>query len=162
MSTTQTPKMKLWLRIVLAGSLGLNLMVAGLAVGAALRFRDDVRPRPMPSFGAMLFRELDSETRQSLRQQAGGDHGNFHKRRRAEGESVLALLRADPFVVEALSSFLQGKATSGHDFQMLVQKAWIERVAAMSEVERESYADELQQRMHRPPKPPRHRGSSRN
>lgn len=150
MSTEKPAKMKLWLRIVLAGSLGLNLAVAGLAVGAVIRFRDDGGPKAGPPFGAMMFRELDRETRRSLRQKAGGDHGNFHDRRRAEGEAILTLLRADPFEAEALSGFIEGQASSGHDFQMSVQQAWLARIGAMSVDERADYADELQKRMRRP------------
>ncbi|PCJ10566.1 MAG: hypothetical protein COB16_00725 [Rhodobacteraceae bacterium] len=157
MSTQKPAKMKLWLRIVLAGSLGLNLAVAGLAIGAVIRFRDEARLRPAPSFGALLFRELDKDTRRALRQKAGGDHGSFHDRRRAEGDVVLTLLRADPFEPDALSSFFQGQASSGHDFRMSVQQAWVTRVVAMSEAERASYADELQQRMHHPHGKLRHR-----
>lgn len=158
MSTVKAPKMKLWLRIVLAGSLGLNLAVAGLAIGAVVRFRDEARPKPEPSFGVMLFRELDHKTRRSLRQKAGGDHGSFRDRRRAESERILSLLRADPFEPETLSGFIQQQASSGHDFQMSVQQAWVARMVAMTGVERASYADKLQQRMLRPHGPPkRHR-----
>jgi len=160
MSTDKPAKMKLWLRIVLAGSLGLNLAVAGLAVGAVIRFRDDGGPKAGPSFGVMLFRELDRETRKSLRQKAGGDHGSFHDRRRAEGVAILNLLRADPFEAEALSGFIEGQASIGHEFQKSVQQAWVARVGAMSVDERTSYADELQQRMRRPHGPKRHRDGS--
>jgi len=157
MSTDKPAKMKPWLRIVLAGSLGLNLAVAGLAIGAVIRLRDDGGPKAGPPFGAMMFRELDRETRQSLRQKAGGDHGSFHDRRRAEGEAVLTLLRADPFETDALSGFIQKQASSGHDFQMSVQQAWLAQVEAMSAQERADYADVLQQRMRRPHRSKRHR-----
>jgi len=154
MSTDKPAKMKMWLRIVLAGSLGLNLAVAGLAVGAMIRFRDEARPRPGPTFGVMLFRELDSETRRSLRQTAGGDHGNFHDRKRAESEAVLTVLRADPFEADALSHLIKTQATAGHDFQSSVQRAWVNKVDAMTAAERASYADELQGRMRNRPRPP--------
>ena len=154
MSTDKPTKMKLWLRIVLAGSLGLNLAVAGLAVGSMIRFRDEAKPRPGPTFGVMLFRELDRGERRSLRQQAGGDHRSFHDRRRAEGEAVLTLLRADPFEADALSGLLDVQAKTGHDFQNSVQQAWVKKVETMSVEERADYADELQERMHRPPGPP--------
>jgi len=157
MSTAQPPKMKRWLRIVLAGSLGLNLAVAGLAVGAMIRFHDTPRGRLGPPLGAMLFHELDRKTRRALRQQAGGDHGSFRDRRRAEGEMVLTLLRADPFAAEDLSDFMLGQVSSGHDFQVSVQRAWLGQVAAMNDAERASYADELQQRMQRPHGSRRHR-----
>jgi len=160
MSTDKPAKMKPWLRIVLAGSLALNLAVAGLAIGAVIRFRDDGGPKAGPPFGSMMFRELDPETRRSLRQKAGGDHGSFHDRRRAEGAAILTLLRADPFEVEALTGFIEGQASSGRDFQKSVQQAWVARVGAMTVDERAAYADELQQRMRRPHGPKRHRDGS--
>lgn len=142
-------KMKLWLRIVLAGSLGLNLAVAGLAVGAAVRFRDGPQMRPGPMFGVMLFRELDRDARRSLRQKAGGEHGSFHDRLRAEGEAILTLLRADPFEPDALAQFIEAQAATGHQFQTVVQRAWVAKVETMTAGERASYADELQGRMRR-------------
>ena len=160
MSTEKPAKMKLWLRIVLAGSLGLNLAVAGLAVGSMIRFRDEAKPRPSPTFGVMLFRELDRGERRALREQAGGDHGNFHDRRRAEGKAVLTLLQADPFEPEALSRLLDAQATTGHDFQNSVQRAWVRKVASMSAEERASYAEELQGRMRRSSGPPPRRRSN--
>jgi len=155
MSTEKPAKMKLWLRIVLAGSLALNLAVAGLAVGAAIRFRDEPRLRSGPSFGAMMFRELDHGTRRSLRQKAGGHHGNFHDRQRAESEAVLSLLRADPFDPEALVHFIEEQAATGFDFKTAVRNAWLNKVKTMSAEERAAYADKLQDRMSKPPRPPR-------
>jgi uncharacterized membrane protein len=154
MSTEKPAKMKLWLRIVLAGSLALNLAVAGLAVGAMIRFKDEARPRPGPNFGAMMFRELDRDTRRSLRQKAGGDHGSFHDRQRAESKAVLTLLRADPFDPDALAGFFAAQAVTGHDFRTLVQSAWVNKVKTMSAEERAAYADELQDRLRKPKGPP--------
>ena len=150
MSTDKTPKMKLWLRIVLVASLGVNLVVVGLAAGAMIRFHDQDRSRPAPFLGAMLFRELDKDTRRELRQMAGGDHGNMHERRRAESAKVLELLRADPFDADALTVYIREQASSGHEFQMSVQQAWIARIGAMDAEERVEYADHLQEKMQRP------------
>mgnify|MGYP001628054743 CR=1 FL=1 len=70
MNDAQKPKMKLWLKLLLAGSLALNLAIAGLAAGAVLRHKGgrDGPGGPPPAVGAMLFRDLDQIGRASCRE----------------------------------------------------------------------------------------------
>ena len=150
MTTQGKPKMKLWLRIVLVGSLALNLLIMGLAVGAAWRFQDGKGMRSGPSMGAMLFRELDPEVRKQLREQAGGGHGSHHKRRQADAKAVLTSLRASPFELDVLAQVLAQQTASRHDFQSSVQQAWLRQIEAMSDTERAEYADRLEQMLHKP------------
>ena len=150
MSAEGKPGMKLWLKLLLAGSLALNLAVIGLAAGAAWRYSDKDKhwKRPL-DIGAMIFRELDRDTRKALRHEAGGSHGSYIKRRRAEGREVIGMLRSDPFDADGLQALLQGQAEARHAFHSKVQDAWVSKLAAMTPEERADFASRLEERMQR-------------
>lgn len=148
MTAEGKPGMKLWLKLLLAASLALNLAVIGIAAGAAWRFsgKDRHWQRP-PSVGAMIFRELDRDTRKALRQQAGGDHGSYFKRRHAEGEAVIAALRSGSFDAAALRDMLRSQSDARHAFHTKVQDAWVSKMEAMTPEERAAFADRMEERM---------------
>jgi uncharacterized membrane protein len=143
--------MKLWLKVLLAGSLALNLAIAGLAAGAALRHKGSPpgKSGPPPSVGSLLFKDLDRETREALRSKAQDGHGSYRDRRRAETEIFLQLLRADPFDPTALEDMLKGQAQKREDFQSAVRQAWLARLAGMTAEERVEYAEQVERRMMR-------------
>ncbi|MFW8634431.1 periplasmic heavy metal sensor [Cribrihabitans pelagius] len=142
--------MKPWQKWLLALSLALNLAVIGLAAGTAIRFAGHQRGwhRP-PSVGAMIFRELDRDTRAALRREAGGGHGSFPARRRAEAEAVIAALRSEPFGAAELLRLLQEQAAVRHRFHLTMQEAWVEQVRAMTPEERAAFAGRMQERLER-------------
>ncbi|MFS4582531.1 periplasmic heavy metal sensor [Phaeobacter sp. C3_T13_0] len=145
------PERRRWVRWLLIASLGLNLAVIGIVVGAAWRFSDHKKGFGMPPpIGAMLFRDLDADTRHSLRSEAEAGHGSYRGRRRAEGVMVVDLLRATPFDEAALSEMLDTLAERRHGFQQSVQTAWLGHIGAMSAEERAEYAERLEQRIQHP------------
>ncbi|AHD10374.1 periplasmic heavy metal sensor [Phaeobacter gallaeciensis] len=148
---TRTSKPGRRLRWLLMASLALNLAVVGVVAGAAWRFNDHKRGAGMPPpVGALLFRDLDAETRRGLRNTAEGEHGSYKGRRRAEGGKVVELLRASPFDATALGGMLEAQATRRHEFQRSVQAAWLDQIVAMTADERAAYADQLEQRIQHP------------
>ncbi|WP_417679094.1 periplasmic heavy metal sensor [Pseudodonghicola sp.] len=156
------PRMRPWLRLLLGVSLALNLAVAGLAVGAAIRFGDRpdrVRP-PMP-LGALMFRELPREDRKMLRDRDRETREGRDARRRAEAAELDAALRAVPFDPTPLEAFIARDAARQADFADAMRNAWLTRVKAMTEAERAQYADRLQEALQRqderraPPPPER-------
>ena len=142
--------MRLWLKVLLAVSLAANLAVAGLAIGAFMRWHDGSHPgkRP-PSVGSMIFRDLDRETRTELHRRAEGDHGSYGARRRAEGEAVIAILRGDPFDAGQLARVMEQQADNRRAFQISVQRAWIAQVEAMTADERARYAERMREMLRR-------------
>ncbi|WP_027259728.1 MULTISPECIES: periplasmic heavy metal sensor [Leisingera] len=150
MSAEEKPGMKLWLKLLLAGSLALNLAVIGIATGTAWRFsgKDRHWQRP-PSVGAMIFRELDRDTRKALRQEAGGAHGSYYKRRQAEGEAVIGMLRSADFDAQELLTILQIQAATRRAFHTKVQEAWVRKLEAMTAEERAAFASRMEERMQR-------------
>ena len=95
-------------KIALALSVALNLAVAGLAVGAWL---GDGRHHGMPrdmSFGPFSA-ALDDTDRRAIRKALMERLGEFREQRaatRAEFETLVATLRADPFDSAALKAAL--------------------------------------------------------
>ncbi|MDP5215657.1 periplasmic heavy metal sensor [Ruegeria sp. 2205SS24-7] len=135
-----------WVKLLLGVSLALNLAVAGLAVGAMLRFGGDDHKRPMPkTVGSTLYRALPDEDRKALRTQTR----DIHKARRGakEGDlkAVIAVLDAEPFDPQALRDVIGKQAKARNAVFMEMQTAWIEQVLTMDDVERQAYADRLEE-----------------
>ncbi len=151
MSEVNRPKMKLWLKLLLAGSLALNLAIVGLAAGATMRHKggDNMGASKggPPSIGAMLFRDLDRDARDALRNKAEGGHESYRAKRRAENDEFIALLRDEPFDASALEAVLEGQAQKREDFQSAVRRAWLLQLTEMSHDDREDYADRVERRM---------------
>lgn len=145
-----TRGMKRWLKLLLAGSLALNLAVVGVAAGLYLRFSGgDKHWRRPPDVGAMIFRELDRDTRKMLRQEASGAHGSYVKRRHAEAAVVIAALRADPFDPALLLAELKTQSQARDAFHGKVQEAWVRKLTNLSPQERAAFADKMQERLSR-------------
>lgn len=139
-----------WVRILLALSLAANLAIAGMAVGAALRFGgpDGAHHTSRTLSGAMI-RALPDEDRRALREQVRGDDEDRGARRQADGLAVVGLLRAQPFDTDALRLVLDEQAARHLAFRAAVATAWLDHVAAMSDAERAGYADHLERLMER-------------
>lgn len=138
-------------KIALALSVALNLGVAGLAVGAWL---GDGPHRGMPrdmSFGPFT-EALDEDDRQEIRKALLERLGEFREQRaaaRAEFETLLATLRADPFDAEALKAALA--TLEARNAQRLdLGRSLIEtRLIEMSPKERADFADRLEKGLRR-------------
>ncbi|GHG97410.1 periplasmic heavy metal sensor [Pseudodonghicola xiamenensis] len=149
-SDRKPPRMRPWLRGLLAVSLALNLAVAGLVIGAAIRFgeRHERSHPPMP-LGALLFRELPREDRKMLRDRGWETREDRNARRRAEAAALDTALRAVPFDPAPLEAFVARDAARQQAFETAMHAAWLSRVAAMSDAQRDQYADRLQDALRR-------------
>lgn len=137
------PRMRPWLRVLLAVSLALNLAVAGLAIGAAIRFGRPERARPPLPLGALLYRELPREDRRALRDDRLGSREERAARRRADAAELDAALRAVPFDPARVEAFLTEQTQQHRDLERGMRAAWMRRVGEMSDAERAAYADRL-------------------
>ena len=151
MTQEPTKSPRRWVRWLLIGSLALNLIVVGVVAGAAWRFAGHGRDggKAPPPIGALLYRDLDRDTRNALRSAVEGDHESFRARRMAEVVTVVTLLRADPFDPAALEGALQDHAARRSSFHQSVQVAWLSQVREMTAQERASYAADLEGRLAR-------------
>jgi Heavy-metal resistance len=138
-------KSRLWLRILLGVSLGLNLLVAGLAVGAVLRLGGPEGMRPPPaSLGSALFRAMPREHRSEMHQKFRDRRSGKGKNRLKDTQAVAALLRAVPFDAGALTEVLKKQKQDRDAFFESLQVSWLERINLMSDAERSEYADRLE------------------
>jgi len=144
------PRVRPWLRIVLGVSLALNLAVAGLGLGAAIRFGGpDRAARPPLPLGAMLYRELPREDRRALRDDRLGPRPEREERRRAEIAELDAALRAVPFDPTRVEGFLAAQSLQRDALEQALRAAWLTRVSKMSDSARAAYADRLAEEMAR-------------
>lgn len=84
-------------------------------------------------------------------------HGDSRARHKADALAVNTAIRATPFDVTALEAILSEQAARRSDFQGSVQQAWLNRIAGMSDAERQAYADRLEHALNRPRFKDRHK-----
>lgn len=134
------------LKIALALSVALNLAVAGLAVGAWL---SDGPRRGMPrdmTFGP-FSEALDDADRRALRKslfERAGEFRNAREAARAEFETLLTTLRAEPFDAEAMKIALGAIETRNAERLELGRSLIEARLVEMTEAERLAFADRLE------------------
>lgn len=140
-----------WVKVALVASVGLNLAVAGLVLGAWL---GDGPHKGMPrdmSFGP--FSEALSDTdRRALRKGLMDRMGEFRTSReaaRADFEALLATLRADPFDPQAMRTALTAIETRNAERLELGRSLIETRIAEMSTEERQAFADRLEKGLRR-------------
>ena len=149
MTDRKPPRVRPWLRIVLGVSLALNLAVAGLGLGAAIRFGGPERAGPPLPLGAVLYRELPREDRRALRDARLGTRPERAERRRAEIAELDAALRAVPFDPARVEGFLAAQSQQRDALEQALRAAWLTRVSEMSDNARATYADRLADEMAR-------------
>lgn len=140
-----------WIRIALAVSVALNLAVAGLAAGAWLR---EGPRRGMPrdmSFGPFTEALSDADRRE-LRRALGDRAPGFREARqemRADLEALLDSLRAEPFDPSAAEAALAAVAQRTTDRLDLGRELMTGRILAMTDAERQAFADRLERGLKR-------------
>ena len=139
-----------WTKVLLAVSLALNLLVAGLAIGSVLR---DGPPKGGRDFGLGPISEaLSREDRKALRRaflERHPDARSDRREMRAEFDTLLAALRADPFDPAALDEALQAVARRNADLLATGRELVAARLKAMDAAQRTAFADRLEDGLRR-------------
>jgi len=140
------------LRWLLVVSLALNLLVAGLVVGAALRHDG---PRRHMEMGPGPFAQaLSAEDRRAiltaLRDRPGFGPPSREERRQAMAE-VLAALRSEPFDRSRAEAAMASQADRLATVEQAIRASMIERIASMSPEGRAAFADRLEGELQRGP-----------
>lgn len=144
----KSSRARMWVRILLAVSLALNLLFIGLAVGAAARFGGPDGRRLPPSVGAALIRALPAEQRRGLRDQVRAQRdADRREQGRTEAQAISETLRAPQFDPDALAELAGRQLARNHGRLAAMQRAWLEQVKDMSFEERSAYAARLQEVM---------------
>lgn len=137
-------------KIALAISVALNLGIAGLAVGAWLGGGNRDVPRDM-SFGPFSA-ALDDNDRRAIRRALLDRMGEFRTSRaeaRAEFETLLGTLRADPFDPAAMQAALFAIETRNAERLRLGRSLIEARLIEMSPEDRQRFADRLEKGLRR-------------
>ncbi|HLQ18192.1 MAG TPA: periplasmic heavy metal sensor [Tabrizicola sp.] len=138
------------LKIALAISVALNLAVAGLVIGAWLNGGHRDMPRDM-SFGP-FSEALDDGDRRAIRRALLDRMGEFRASRveaRAEFETLLDTLRADPFEPEAMKAALAAIESRNAERLELGRSLIEARLIDMSAEDRQRFADRLEKGLRR-------------
>lgn len=134
-----------WTRILLVLSLGLNVLIIGLGVGAALR---DGPGRGGRDFGlGPLSEALSMEDRKDLRDAFLERHPDARADRRAmraDFEALIVVLRADPFDPAALESAIATIAERNADLLETGRDLVVEHLKSMDTAGRAAFADRLE------------------
>lgn len=154
-----TQKLPRRYKIILGVSLAVNLVVAGMIGGAALRHgegaRGGLRSAGLGAYALPYMLALPKEERQQVMKTVRSDRkGRVPDRaaRRALYADVLSVLRAEPFDAEKLSIALSTQAETTIEVQQSAQAAWMAVIAQMSDAERAAYADEVEEVLRRGPR----------
>lgn len=151
------------LRIALAVSVTLNLVVAGLVAGAVLRGPPeghDLRDREV-TFGpfAEAMRPQDRRALRAEMVRRAPDLREMRAQMRGDIGKVAAALRAQPFDPAALAAVLEAQEARLNSQLSVGVAALRDFLVALPEADRLAFADRLEQRLKRkdddrPPKPP--------
>lgn len=137
------------LRGALFVSLTVNLLVAGLVIGALWTRGDGVALRPVQvDVGLGLYtRALAEPDRAALREAwrgRGPDLRALRAARQADLTALVAALRAQPFEPAAVEAVLERQRQRHASQQDLARTLLAERLAILSPAERAAYADRLE------------------
>lgn len=150
MNAAPKPKRR-WMTVLLVSSLALNLLVVGVAVGTVLRLKDGDHTEAPPGFGPALYRALPKDDRKALRGELSALREKDLRGRRQDFQALSLALRRVPFDPFAVEVLLQQQSQATAELQLALQTQWLARVTAMSDAERQSYADRLQKIVERGP-----------
>lgn len=143
-----------WLKLALVLSLGVNLAVVGVVLGAVLghgaflpgaRAPSDIGFRPMS-------RAMSATDRAALRSDlraAAGEWRALNAARSDEAATMLRILRSEPFEPAELRALLDAQQARTQARIAHVNEVLVARIAAMEPAERGAFAERLEEELRR-------------
>ena len=137
------------LKVLLFGSLALNLLIVGVVAGVVMsggpgksRFAEKTDVG-----GFVLVRALPREARAELRKRFEAKRADLRASGKAapSKQDILAALRASPFDRLAFAELVSSQTRSLAERGRLGQEALVEQVAEMTDDERRAYADDVEE-----------------
>ena len=148
------PKMSRKLKFLLIGSLSVNLLVAGLFVGAILRHSG---PSDVRGHSDLLLRVLDKDDRRAIgaavKEVQGGGRRAFWAGQKAALGDIATALKAEPYDGAAVQAALVRKSAHMSQTRYAAESAMLARFEAMSGAERAALAERLEAALARGLKP---------
>ena len=150
-----------WIKIALVASLGLNLLVVSLVLGAALgrerhmdRHDRDRSEIPREFMRSPFLGALDPDDRRTVGRGLMRDEGSLRENRaelRARFERLLAAIRTEPFDRAAIEAILDEQRAAGARRLEIAEEAVLDRLSAMSPEGRAAYTERLDRSLRRGP-----------
>lgn len=134
-----------WMKFALIGSVAVNLAIAGLFIGNAVRDKPGARGignqvewiiRMVPDHRRDFTKAHFVDIRDDLRVS--------RKRRDAHLDEIVALIRAEPFDAETLTGALEIRRQSSTARRLLVHDRLVALLSAFTEAERAVFAERLE------------------
>jgi uncharacterized membrane protein len=158
-AATSEAKPKRWPKVLLAGSLTLNLLVLGMVAGAQFRDGRDQRLAPPPNRTALhdsglapFFDAMPREARGRLSQAIRGRGQPLGPNRATlaqELRGMIAVLKAERYDAQAMAGLMTAQQQRAADRAATGRDILLEQIGAMSAQERATFADELERRFNR-------------
>lgn len=149
--TVKDKRSPLWLRLLLIGSLAVNVLIISFFVGALLRHGPSGHSQQGRGLeAAFYFGSLSQEDRRTIMRQLRRDHGapaEYRRKLLTEAEQTIALLRAETVDREALAQAIQRQRGYLSQRHKDGDRVFVDHVAGMSYENRQNYADRLEDRL---------------
>ncbi|MBO9472609.1 periplasmic heavy metal sensor [Shimia sp. R10_1] len=140
-------------RVLLIGSLTLNVVIVGLVVGAVFSFKKHDGPSPVGDrFTAPFVRALSHEDKREVGREIRRGFRSASVDRRADDVlylDVLDLLRETPFNAPAMKATMETLDQTGINRREIARESYLKRISSMSDAERAAYADRLEEELKR-------------
>lgn len=143
-----------WVKFLLVASLAINLLVIGLAAGAAWRFSRNGPPDVVRG-GFAFVAALEKKDRRAMLSQLRNAGRDARQVGREDMREILDLLRAENVDAAALDTLMSAQVARGHKVQNEVKAAILDQIGRMDASERLVYADRLQERLEKGHRRPR-------
>ncbi len=140
-----------WMPILLTVSLAVNLLVVGVILGTTLRFRGGDHARVPPGFGFALYHALPKEDRKAMRGELSALRSKGSNRRSQDFSALSQALQVMPFDPAAVQALLDQQSQATADLQAALHQQWLAQVTAMTDGERQIYAERLEEVIKRGP-----------
>ncbi len=141
-----------WIKIALAVSLAINLLIIGIAGGMAARFGGSDGPPRMSDSGGAYTRALTPKDRREIGKDLGQQFQEMRKGRAIVQEQyreMLAVLKAEPFDRGAAEDVLQRQSGIADQRRKVSERALLDRFEAMTPAERAAFVVRLEQGIER-------------
>lgn len=153
------PRRRWWLGAALFVSLAVNLLVAGVVIGAVWGRGAQPMQRTVQldvGLGAytLALAEADRAALRERWRREGADPRRLRAERQAEAQALAAALRAEPFDAGAVEALFeaQGARVAAHHAQ--ARQLLAERLLTMEAADRRAYAERLERVAQRAPRRP--------
>lgn len=157
---TQSPKSRpatrtpLWLRLVLLGSLAVNLLVLGAVAGHVLNDKPRDRVPRVDRVEAPMTFALTHKDRRDIGRALREEYRQNRPSRQeiqAEYRGIIAALRADPFDPDVVASGLERQRLATQSRMEIGHDLLLQHLIDMSADDRRAFADRLEEGLKRGP-----------